>query len=95
MITSQEIIYKGIKEIKAGQFINSKGETVKYRNSYKIRFEMINNGLPDIFSCRIDQEKALQVAQTFKIGDKAKIYFDINIYRDGSSNLYFNRIEKI
>ena len=46
MKTAIEALYKGIKETKAGSFINNNGETINYNGSYKLIFDQIINDRP-------------------------------------------------
>lgn len=95
MISKQEVIYKGIREIPAGTFINEKGDSINYKDSYKFRFEMIYNGLPQIFEIKCTKEFALNCAKNFKINDKLNVTFVFNIYPNGRINCYTQSIEKI
>ena len=83
MISKQEVIYKGIREIPAGSFTNEKGETINYKESYKFRFELIHNGLPQIFEIKCTKEFALNCAKNTKINDRLNVTFVFNIYPTG------------
>lgn len=95
MISKQEVIYKGIREIPAGQFTNEKGDIINYHESYKFRFEMVYNGLPQIFEIKCTKEFALNCAKNTKINDKLNVTFVFNIYPTGSITCNIQSIEKI
>lgn len=95
MIAKQEVIYKGIKEIPAGNFTNENGEKINYKDSYKFRFEMVYNGLPQIFEIKCTKEFAINCAKNSKINDKLNVTFVFNIYPTGRINCTIQSIEKI
>lgn len=95
MISKQEVIYKGIREIPAGTFTNEKGENINYKDSYRFRFEMIYNGLPQIFELKCTKEFAYNCAKNTKINDKLNVTFVFNIYPTGRINCTIQSIEKI
>lgn len=95
MISKQEVIYKGIREIPSGTFTNEKGENINYKDSYKFRFEMTYNGLPQIFEIKCTKEFALNCAKNTKINDKLTVTFVFNIYPNGRINCNIQSIEKI
>ena len=95
MISKQEVIYKGIKEIPSGTFTNEKGETINYKESYKFRFELIYNGLPQIFEIKCTKEFALNCAKNTKINEKLMVTFVFNIYPNGRITCNIQSIEKI
>lgn len=95
MIAKQEVIYKGIKEIPAGVFTNEKGETINYKDSYKFRFELIYNGLPQIFEIKCTKDFAFNCAKNTKINDKLNVTFVFNIFPNGRIDCKIQSIEKI
>ena len=95
-MTSQlECIYKGIREIKAGEFINTNGEKIKYNEYYKLRFDQIINGLPKETEIKIKKELALNVVKNFNIYDKIVITFNILFYNNNRVIIEVKDIKKI
>lgn len=95
MISKQEVIYKGIKEIPAGSFTNEKGEKINYKDGYKFRFELIYKGLPQIFEIKCTKEFAINCAKNNKINDKLNVTFVFNIFPNGRIDCNIQSIEKI
>lgn len=94
MVCKQDVVYKGIKETKAGSFINDKGDTINYKESYKIRFDQIINGLPKETEVKISKELALNVAKNFSIYDKVVIDFNVVVYSEKNVAIEITNILK-
>lgn len=95
-MTSQlECIYKGIKEIKAGEFINDKGEKIKYNDYYKLRFDQIINGLPKETEIKVKKELAFNVVKNFNVYDKIVITFNILFYNNNRVIIDVKDVKKI
>lgn len=89
-----EVVYKGIREIKAGSFINSNGENVNYNGSYKIIFDQNINGMPKETELKLNKETALNILPTCKPYDKIVINLDITIYGNNNVAVKVVSIEK-
>lgn len=94
MVCKQEVVYKGIKETKAGSFINDKGDTINYKESYKIRFDQIIDGLPKETEVKISKEVALNIAANFSLYDKVVIEFNVVIYSEKNVAIKITNISK-
>ena len=95
MVCELECVYKGIKEIKGGTFQNDKGETINYKDSYRIRFDQIIAGLPKETEMKITKELALNFARNLQIYDKIVITFNVIIYNANTIRVSVNNIKKI
>ena len=95
MVCELECVYKGIKEIKGGSFINEKGETINYKDTYRIRFDQIIGGLPKETEIKITKELALNIAKNLQIYDKIVINFNIIIYNSKTIRVNIDNIKKI
>lgn len=89
-----EGIYKGVKEIKAGSFINSKGQNIKYSDSYKLIFDQIVNSIPKECDLKISKDIALNVIPNLKAYDKIVINLDVTIYGNNNVAVKVVSIEK-
>lgn len=94
MKTAIEGVYKGVKEIKAGSFINSDGQNINYKGSYKIIFDQLINGIPKETDLKITKEIALNVSPICKPYDKIVINLDITIYGNNNISVRVVSIEK-
>lgn len=95
MKTSLECVYKGIKEIKAGSFVNEKGHSIEFPTYYKIRFDQIINGLPKETEFKLNKELALNTAKNLSIYDNIVINFNVVIYTNKNIFLQITDIKKI
>lgn len=95
MKTAIECIYKGVRETKAGSFINTQGQTINYNGSYKIIFDQLINGLPKETELKISKEIAMNLKPNFKPYDKIVINLDITIYGNNNVAVKVVSIEKI
>lgn len=95
MVSNLECVYKGIKEIKGGTFTNEKGETINYKESYRIRFDQIIAGLPKETELKITKELALNIAKNLQLYDKIVITFNVTIYNSNTIRIIVNNIKKI
>ena len=95
MICDLECVYKGIKEIKSGTFQNAKGETINYKDSYRIRFDQIISGLPKETEIKITKELALNLARNLQIYDKIVITFNVIIYNPNTIRISVSNVKKI
>lgn len=89
-----ESIYKGIKETKAGSFINSNGQTINYNASYKIVFDQLINGLPKETELKIAKDIAININPNLKAYDRIVINLDITIYSNKNVAIRVVSIEK-
>lgn len=94
MKTAIECIYKGIKETKAGSFINSNGQTINYNGSYKIIFDQFIKGLPKETELKIAKELAINLIPNLKAYDRVVLNLDITIYGNNNIALKVVSIEK-
>lgn len=95
MVSQLECIYKGIREIKAGEFLDSNGEKIKYNDSYRLRFDQIINGLPKETEIKVKKELALNIIKNFNIYDKIVITFNIVFYNNNKIIIDVRDIKKI
>ena len=77
MICVLEAKYKGIREIKAGSFINHDGKTIKYPEGYRLLFDQIVDGLPKQCEIKISKEVALNLVKNLNIYDNIVIKFSV------------------
>lgn len=89
-----EGIYKGVKEIKAGSFVNSNGQNVNYNGSYKIIFDQLINGIPKETDLKISKEIAVNITPNCKPYDKIVLNLDITIYGNNNISVKVVSIEK-
>ena len=89
-----EAIYKGVKETKAGSFINTQGEKINYNDSYKLFFDQFINGIYKETSLKIKKELAINIIPNFKAYDKIVINLDITIYGNDNISIKIVSIEK-
>lgn len=94
MKCSIEGIYKGIRETKAGSFINTQGQTINYNGSYKIIFDQPINGIPKETDLKITKEIAVNIMPNCKPYDKIVINLDITIYGNNNISVKVVSIEK-
>ena len=94
MKTAIECIYKGIKETKAGSFVNSYGQTINYNGSYKIVFDQIIKGIPKETELKIAKEIAVNLIPNLKAYDRVVINLDITIYGNNNIAVKIVSIEK-
>ena len=94
MKTAIECIYKGIKETKAGSFINSNGQTITYNGSYKIIFDQLIKGLPKETELKIAKELAINLIPNLKAYDRVVLNLDITIYGNNNIAVKVVSIEK-
>ena len=95
MKCSIEAIYKGIRETKAGSFINTQGETINYNDSYKLFFDQFINGIYKETCLKITKDIAFNLKPNFKAYDKIVIKLDITIYGNDNISVKVVSIEKI
>lgn len=95
MVSELQCIYKGIREVKAGSFQNEKGDTINYKESYRIRFDQTISGLPKETELKITKELALNLAKNFQLYDKIVINFNIIVYNSSSIRININNVRKI
>lgn len=88
----ENVVYKGIKEIKAGSFTDENGISHQYGDSYKLRYEDIYKGLPTIFEIKCSKEQALNIARMRKINDKITINFNVDLFPNGNMRCTINNI---
>lgn len=94
MKSAIEGIYKGIRETKAGSFINTQGQTINYNGSYKIIFDQLINGIPKETDLKITKEIAMNIMPNCKPYDKIVINLDITIYGNNNISVKVVSIEK-
>lgn len=94
MKTAIECLYKGVREVKAGSFVNSDGVKVSYNGSYKILFDQIINGIPKETELKISKDIALNITPNCKPYDKIVINLDITIYGNNNISVKVVSIEK-
>lgn len=94
MKTAIEGLYKGIRETKAGSFINTNGQTINYNGSYKIIFDQLINGIPKETELKITKEIAMNLMPNSKLYDKIVINLDITIYGNNNIAVKVVSIEK-
>lgn len=94
MKTAIECIYKGIKETKAGSFVNSYGQTINYNGSYKIVFDQLIKGLPKETELKIAKDIAINLIPNLKAYDRIVINLDITIYGNNNIAVKIVSIEK-
>lgn len=95
MVCDLDAVYKGIKEIKGGSFQNENGETINYKDSYRIRFDQTIAGLPKETEIKITKELALNLARNFQLYDKIVITFNVIIYKPNTIRISVNNVKKI
>lgn len=95
MVCDLECIYKGIREIKGGTFTNENGETINYKDSYRIRFDQTISGLPKETEIKITKELASNFARNLQLYDKIVITFNVIIYNSNTIRISVNSIKKI
>ena len=95
MISRLECVYKGIKEVKAGSFVNSNGQNIEYKGGYKIVFDQVINNIPKETELKIDKNIALNIIPTFKPYDKIVITFDIVVFGNNNISIKINSVEKL
>lgn len=93
MVCELEAKYKGIKEIKAGSFTNKDGKLINYKDSYKMLFDQILDGLPKETEIKITKEIALNLAKNLNIYDNIVIKFSVVYYN--ANNIKFSVISVI
>lgn len=89
-----EGIYKGIRETKAGSFVNNNGQTINYNGSYKIIFDQLLNGMPKETELKISKEIAVNLLPNAKPYDKIVINLDVTIYGNNNIAVKVVSIEK-
>lgn len=94
MKTAIEVIYKGVKEVKAGSFINDRGQKVDYKGSYKIIFDQSINSIPKECSLKISKELATNILPNLKPYDKIVINIDIVIFDNSNISVTVCNVEK-
>lgn len=94
MVTSQEVKFKGIKCVPAGSFTNEKGQQINYKETYRIIFDQIINGLPKETFLKIPKEHALNIGQNFKLYDDVIITFNVIIYSSNNISVTLKDIRK-
>lgn len=94
MKTAIECIYKGIKETKAGSFVNSNGQTINYNGSYKIVFDQLIKGMPKETELKLAKDIALNLISNLKAYDRIVINLDITIYSNNNVAIKVVSIEK-
>lgn len=94
MKTAIEGLYKGIRETKAGSFINTNGQTINYNGSYKIIFDQLINGIPKETELKITKEIAMNLMPNSKPYDKIVVNLDITIYGNNNIAVKVVSIEK-
>ena len=94
MKTAIEGLYKGIRETKAGSFINTQGQTINYNASYKIIFDQLINGIPKETDLKIAKDIAMNIMPNCKPYDKIVINLDITIYGNNNISVKVVSIEK-
>lgn len=94
MVTSQEVKFKGIKCIPAGSFTNDKGQLINYKESYRIIFDQIINGLPKETSLKITKEQAMNIGQNFRLYDDMIITFNVIIYNSNNISITLRDVRK-
>lgn len=95
MVSELQCIYKGIREVKAGSFQNENGETINYKESYRLRFDQTIGGLPKETELKITKELALNLAKNLQLYDKIVINFNIIVYNSSSIRVNINNVRKI
>ena len=80
MVCELEAKYKGIKEKKAGSFTTKEGKLVNYKDTYKLLFDQIIDGLPKETEIKITKEIALNLAKNLNIYDNIVIKFSVVYY---------------
>lgn len=94
MKTAIEGIYKGIREVKSGSFINPNGQTINYNGSYKIIFDQLINGIPKETELKITKEIAMNLMPNLKPYDKIVLNLDMTIYGNNNIAVKVVSIEK-
>lgn len=94
MKSAIEGIYKGIRETKAGSFINTQGQTINYNGSYKIIFDQLIDRIPKETDLKITKEIAMNLMPNLKPYDKIVINLDITIYGNNNVSVKVVSIEK-
>lgn len=89
-----EGIYKGIREVKAGSFVNANGENINYSGSYKIIFDQLINGIPKETELKINKDIAINIMPNCKPYEKIVINLDITIYGNNNISVKVVSIEK-
>lgn len=89
-----EGVYKAVKEVKSGSFVNEKGETINYKGGYKLIFDQNLNGIPKETELKIDKEIALNIQPSFKPYDRIVINFDVLIYGNNNVSIKILSVEK-
>lgn len=77
MVCELEAKYKGIRECKAGSFTNKDGKLINYKDSYRLVFDQIIDGLPKQCEIKITKEIALNLAKNLNIYDNIVIKFSV------------------
>lgn len=94
MKTAIQGVYKGVREVKGGSFIDNNGNTIKYDNFYKIIFDQVVNGMPKETVLKISKDIALNITPVFKPYDNIVINLDIAIYNNRDIVIKVVSIEK-
>lgn len=94
MKTAIEGLYKGVKEIKAGSFVNSNGENISYNGSYKLIFDQNVNGFPKETELKIPKDIALNILPNYKPYEKIVINLDVTIYNNNNIAVKVISVEK-
>ena len=94
MKSAIECVYKGVRETKAGSFINTQGQTINYNGSYKIIFDQLINGIPKETELKLSKELAMNIIPNLKPYDKIVINLDITIYGNNNISVKIVSIEK-
>lgn len=94
MKSAIEVLYKGIREVKSGSFVNTNGQTVNYNGSYKLIFDQLINGLPKETELKVSKDIAMNLMPNLKPYDKIVINLDITIYGNNNIAIKVVSIEK-
>lgn len=95
MKTAIQCVYKGVREVKAGSFINSNGEKIEYKNSYKLVVDQLINGIPKETDLKVSREIAINIMPNFKPYDKIVVNLDIIVYSNNNVAVTVVSVEKI
>ncbi|MCI8396507.1 MAG: hypothetical protein HFJ52_02170 [Clostridia bacterium] len=81
-----EFIFKGIETRKAGEFLNNKGETVKYPEAFILKVDEVVDGSINERKLRVDINNTMLISRLKKINpyDKFQLECDVVLYQNGA-----------
>ena len=77
--------FRGLTHVDAGSFINNNGETIQYKEGYKLKVdELTNYGLQErVFKLAADNN-LLPALRQLNVYDDLHLVFDVLVYSSGT-----------